>query len=189
MTRTEGGHRNTELLRHRLHVRVTLRPRWLILQPCRCLSIHLPYKVNNLLKILSTLTGSHDCYLSTVTGDMTLTCFPFQHSQLCSLEVGPFPIRPSPTSPKMTAKSQDGYQASRVSSLESHGVVSPNDCLIQGTYLSRNQSLWLGQSKTGRLILVHDEALSRLGEGPQGHTGCKQRRDALLMSGIVVGKG
>lgn len=47
----------------------------------------------------------------------------------------------------------------------------------------------LGQSKTGRLILLHDEALKRLGEGPQGHTGCKQRRDALLMSGTVVGKG
>lgn len=66
-----------------------------------------PLKVNSLRKILSTPTGSHDCHLSPVTGDMTLTCLPFQHAQLCSLEVGPFPIRPSSLSPKMAAKSQD----------------------------------------------------------------------------------
>lgn len=135
MTRREGGHRNTELLRHRLHVRVTLKPQWLILQPSRWLSIHLPYKVNSLRKILSTPAGSHDCHLSPVTGDMTLTCLPFQHSQLCSLEVGPFPIRPSSPSPKMAAKSQD------IKLVESppQGVVSPNDCLTQGTCLSRRQ--------------------------------------------------
>jgi hypothetical protein len=47
----------------------------------------------------------------------------------------------------------------------------------------------LGNSKMGRLILLHDGALSSLGEGSQGHTGWEQRRDALLMSGTVVGKG
>lgn len=82
-------------------------------QPCRRLGIYLPYRVNSLLKILSTLPGSHDCQLRPVTGDMTLTGFPFQHSQFCSLEVGPFPTRPSPPRPKTAAKASSWFPRSR----------------------------------------------------------------------------
>lgn len=83
---------------------------------------------------------------------MTLTCLPFQHAQLCSLEVGPFPIRPSSLSPKMAAKSQDvklvESPPQRARGL-SHQMTASHRGLAYPGGKDR-----LGQSKTGRANFV-----------------------------------
>lgn len=92
---------------------------------------------------------------------MTLTCCPFPRPNMASQSSGWQTLLPR----------------------ESWGCLT-NGCLTQQTCPSLGQE----NENQERLILLRDEALSRLGEGPQKHTGCKWRRDTLSMSRTFVGE-